>query len=200
MCVFAFVCDIWDDAERWYICGGLYCVTAPQVRQKPDTLCNPLLFSLFVFAKQCKTSCFGPFLFFFFCLYSCFCPQDVVEEAVLLLLITESMVRRAHTVLILFFIGAGCPDIFFPPLSIQTDQRWSGDQPPARPGRGSPGQPAGCHLRLWPAYHWHGQEGAVRHALWGVAINVEVRGFPATWHLEGFFFQTESLFVSNSWS
>ncbi|CAG10179.1 unnamed protein product, partial [Tetraodon nigroviridis] len=29
---------------------------------------------------------------------SCFCPQDVVEEAVLLLLITESMVRRAFTI------------------------------------------------------------------------------------------------------
>lgn len=31
---------------------------------------------------------------------SCFCPQDVVEEAVLLLLITESMVRQAFA---LFF-------------------------------------------------------------------------------------------------
>lgn len=32
----------------------------------------------------------------FLCPGSCFCPQDVVEEAVLLLLITESMVRHTH--------------------------------------------------------------------------------------------------------
>uniref|UniRef100_A0A3Q1GA38 Tetratricopeptide repeat domain 7A n=1 Tax=Acanthochromis polyacanthus TaxID=80966 RepID=A0A3Q1GA38_9TELE len=36
-------------------------------------------------------------IFCFLCPGSCFCPQDVVEEAVLLLLITESMVRHTHT-------------------------------------------------------------------------------------------------------
>lgn len=105
----------------------------------------------------CSFSCF-------LCPGSCFCPQDVVEEAVLLLLITESMVRRLSASVSEWTVR---PTIVSPlcSVSLSSDQRRRSDQPPAGPGRGPPGQPAGCHLRVRPAQHRHGQEGAVCHAV-----------------------------------
>lgn len=99
---------------------------------------------------------------------SCFCPQDVVEEAVLLLLITESMVRHAYT--LFFQRNPLCTEFAVTSgLMFACSVEWrGGHQSSSRPSRSSPGQPTGCHFCLWPALSRHGQEGAVCHAFWGL--------------------------------
>lgn len=89
---------------------------------------------------------------------SCFCPQDVVEEAVLLLLITESMVRHTFT---LFFshrkhsVNLPWPvRCLFVCLSSRVARRSSvvfQSKPKlARPACGMPPLSMTCSLSAWP--------------------------------------------------
>lgn len=87
---------------------------------------------------------------------SCFCPQDVVEEAVLLLLITESMVRHTFT-LFLFVKNTHIKSLLWPPawcLSSRVERRSSvafqTKQKLARPACRRPPLSMTCSQSAWP--------------------------------------------------
>lgn len=156
--------DIWDSTVHWYT---LHCVLCYTVTIKIET--GPSQWS--IWSTSGKPMCMqrnrsvGTMSFFLFCV-SCFCPQDVVEEALLLLLITESMVRHTNSrkqTWTCLKVSAETNRL----ISLHPVQWWGSDKPAARTGRSSPGQPEGRHLYLWPTHYRHGQEGAVCHAFWG---------------------------------